>query len=81
MNEVQSRKFNKVLQIRREADACRCRATIVVGFASWFDPSRRESAEAFCGILAGGTGSQGGLLGKSLPNKSARDRHAFRPMQ
>jgi hypothetical protein len=63
MNDVQSRKFNKVLQIRREADACRRRAQIVVGFVSWFDPSRRESGEVFWGMLAGGPGSQGGLLG------------------
>jgi hypothetical protein len=81
MNEVQSRKLNNVLQIRREADACSWRARIALGLASCLDPSSRESGGAFRGILAGGTGSHGGLLGNSVPNKSVRDRHAFRPMQ
>ena len=38
MYEVQSRKLNNVLQIRREADACSWRARIVMGLASWLDP-------------------------------------------
>ena len=81
MNEVQSRKLKSVLKIRREADACSCRATIVLGLVSWLDPSSPELGGAFRGILAGGTGSHGGLPGNSLPNKSVRDRHAFLPVQ